>query len=138
MIDLRWIVMRFRMRDWWGLGCVECQGVEVIRSRVKVWWWSGAGSGSVCVEGQDQVWSGSGRVEGQGELWSGTGYPLWSGSGCGGQDLLSVRVWWSGCIEGQVVVLWSGLLYTCGQGQVNTCSQEQSSVVKVGNVRGFR
>jgi len=32
--------------------------------------------------------------------------------------------------QGQVVAIWAGLLYTCGQ--------EQSSVVKVGNVRRFR
>jgi len=48
---------------------------------------------------------------------------LWSGSNCV-QEASAIRVNYG---QGQVIVLLSGLLYTCGQ--------EQSSVVKVGNVR---
>jgi len=57
----------------------------------------------------------SGCVKGQGELWSRLGCV---------EEAVVIKV---SC--GQVVVLWSGLLYTCGQ--------EQSSVVKTiceGNV----
>jgi len=66
--------------------------------------------------GQGELWSGSIMVRvdySQGELWSGSG--------------------WGG---GQVIVLWSGLLCTCDQGQVDTCGQGQVDTCGQGQVVG--
>jgi len=91
-------MVRFRMRDWWGSGCV-------------------AGSGSICVEGQVELWSGCGcdgqdqyvlrvRVNyGQGVVVMVRINMCWGS----GSSMVRVWLWWSGsgCVEEQGE-FWSG------------------------------
>jgi len=87
MVDLAPVMVRFRMRDWWGSRCAEGQDQG----------WSGSG----CIEAQDELWSGSGCVEDQGKL----------RSGCVGSQC---ELWSGGSVMVRIVVyLWSRAEFSC-------------------------